>query len=183
MSHRRVLLARTIASGLLGLGSWLLLAFPAAAQGGGGKVLDAKYCSDELNMNPGSTYDNGSCQLWKLVPDADGWSRLQIKRNGKYLDADQCSDNVKLSELSTFADGDCQLWRFVPADDGWGRLQIKFTGAPPAVEAAEEFGFGGNTYGWYDDGWNGPGWYIVRFERLCGPRFGGRRGWHRWAPH
>ena len=131
-----------------------------------GKFLDAKYCSDELNINPGSTYDNGSCQLWKLVPDADGWSRLQIMRNGKYLDADQCSDNVKLSELSTFADGACQLWRFVPADDGWARLQIKFTGAPPAEAAAEEFGFGGNNYGWYDDGWNGPGWYIVGFERL-----------------
>ena len=53
-----------------------------------GKYLDAKQCSDELNMNSGSTYDNGSCQLWKLVPDADGWSRVQIKRNGKLLSAE-----------------------------------------------------------------------------------------------
>ena len=48
-------------------------------------------------MNPGSNFDNGSCQLWKFVPDADGWSRIMLKRNGKFLDADHCSDDVDIS--------------------------------------------------------------------------------------
>jgi CHAT domain-containing protein len=60
-----------VALSLLGLASLFALALPASAQEGGGKFLDAKYCSDALNLNPGSDYDNGSCQLWKLVPDAD----------------------------------------------------------------------------------------------------------------
>ena len=34
-----------------------------------GKYLDAKYCSDEVGLNPGSTYADGACQLWKLVPN------------------------------------------------------------------------------------------------------------------
>ena len=113
------------------------------------------------------------------MPVADGWSRLQIKRNGKFLDADQCSDNVKLSELSTFADGACQLWRFVPAADGWARLQIKYTGEA----APEEFAYNGNSYGWFDDGWNGPGWYIIGLERIRGRGFGGREGWRGWHHH
>jgi hypothetical protein len=151
-----------------------------------GKFLDAKFCRDDLNMNPGSNFDNGSCQLWKLVPVGGGWSRLQIKRNGKFLDADQCTDNVKLSELSTFADGACQLWRLVPDEGGWARLQIKYIGgaAPPESAAAEdEYVLNGDTYGWFDDGWNGPGWYIVGYEFRYGLGFGGPEGWHDWHHH
>ena len=54
-----------------------------------------------------SNFDNGSCQLWKFVPDSDGWSRVALKRNGKYLDADHCSDDVHLNEISTAAGGAC----------------------------------------------------------------------------
>ena len=93
MSDRRMTSARCLAYSLLGLASLLLPSFPALAQQDGGKYLDAKYCGDTLNLNPGSDYDNGSCQLWKLVPNADGWSRLQLKRNGKFLDAKYCSDS------------------------------------------------------------------------------------------
>jgi hypothetical protein len=130
-----------------------------------GKFLDAKFCRDELNMNPGSTFDNGSCQLWKFVPAGGGWSRLQIKRNGRFLDADHCTDDVKLSGESTYDDGACQLWRLVPAGDGWARLQIKYIGDVGGAAGAgdEEFAWQGRDYGWYDDGWNGPGWYIVDF--------------------
>ena len=108
MSVRYALSARTVA-GFFGLGSLLLLAAPATAQEGGGKFLDAKYCSDALNLNPGSDFDNGSCQLWKLVPEADGWSKLQLKRNGKFLDAKYCSDELNMNPGSTFDGGSCQL--------------------------------------------------------------------------
>jgi Ricin-type beta-trefoil lectin domain-like/Chaperone of endosialidase len=160
-----------------------------------GKFLDAKNCTDELHMNPLSTYDNGSCQLWKFArPDADGWSRIQIKRNGKFLDANQCSDDLHLSDLSTYAGGACQLWRLVPVPGGgdWARLQIKYTGgaapaqaggAPPAVAADDEFDLNGDTYGWYDDGWDGAGWYIVGYEFRRGFGFGGHEGWHGWHHH
>jgi hypothetical protein len=153
-----------------------------------GKYLDAKYCSDQLNMNPGSTFDNGSCQLWKFVPDADGWSRVMIKRNGKFLDAENCSDNVHLSDASTAEGGACQLWRLVPVDGsgGWSRLQIKYVagGAPDAaVTTDDEYTYNGDSYGWYDDGWDGPGWYIVGFEFRRGFGFGGREGWRGWKHH
>ena len=81
---------------LLGSASLVAFCLPASAQQGGGKFLDAKFCSDNLNLNPGSDFDNGSCQLWKLVPDADGWSRLQLKRNGKFLDAKKCTDELQM---------------------------------------------------------------------------------------
>ena len=64
MSYRGALSARLIATGLLGLAGFLALSPPAFAQAGGGKYLDAKFCSDALNLNPGSDYDNGSCLLY-----------------------------------------------------------------------------------------------------------------------
>ena len=51
------------------------------------QFLDAKYCGQEITLNPGSDYDGGGCQLWRLVPAGDGWSRLQLKHGGAYLDA------------------------------------------------------------------------------------------------
>ncbi len=228
---RRLILA------LLGSASLMAFCLPASAQQGGGKFLDAKYCSDMLNLNPGSDYDSGSCQLWKLVPDADGWSRLQLKRNGKFLDARQCSDQLQMHQDSNFDNGSCQLWKFVPGADGWSRvqikrngkfldadhcsddvhlsdlstaeggacqlwrlvpvegsggwsrLQIKYTGGGggggvPSVEGGnEEYSFEGETYGWYDDGWNGAGWYIIGYEFRRGFGFGGHEGWHSWHHH
>jgi hypothetical protein len=221
---------------LLGSAGFVAFCLPASAQQAGGKFLDAKFCSDNLNLNPGSDYDNGSCQLWKLVPDAEGWSRLELKRNGKFLDArkctdqlqthqdsnfdngscqlwkfvpvadgwsrvmlkrngkfldaDNCSDDVHLSEISTAASGACQLWRLVPVEgsDGWSRLQIKYIGGGgggvPSVEGeTEEYSFEGETYGWYDDGWNGAGWYIIGYEFRRGFGFGGHEGWHSWHHH
>ena len=91
----------------------------------GGKYLDAVNCSDQVALNPGSTYADGACQLWRFVPAGDGWSRLQLKQGGKYLDAVYCSDQLALNPGSTYANGACELWRFVPAGDGWNRLQLK----------------------------------------------------------
>ena len=56
-------------------------------------------------------------------------------------------------------------------------------GQPPAATPAaaadvEEFPVDGDNYGWYDDGWSGPGWYIVGSEFRRGVGFGGREGWH-----
>jgi hypothetical protein len=89
------------------------------------KYLDAKQCTDEVGMNPGSDVDGGACQLWRLVPAGDGWSRLQLKHGQKFLDAKFCSDNLGLNPGSDFEDGACQLWRLVDAGDGWSRLQLK----------------------------------------------------------
>ena len=124
---RSALPARYLWPGLLALAGLLLLSLPASAQSGD-KYLDANYCSDTLQANPRSDFDNGACQLWKLVPDADRLVRLQIKSNGKFLDAANCSDTVKLNGKSTYDNGACQLWKFVTGADGWSRLQIKRNG-------------------------------------------------------
>ncbi len=50
--------------------------------------------------------------------------------------------------------------------------------APAAAADVEEFPVDGDNYGWYDDGWSGPGWYIVGSEFRRGVGFGGREGWH-----
>jgi len=81
----------------------------------GGQYLDADHCSDKVTLNPGSEWEGGACQLWRLVPAGGGWNRLQLKHGGKYLDADHCSDKIGLSPISDWEDGACQLWRLVPA--------------------------------------------------------------------
>ncbi len=91
----------------------------------GQRYLDAVNCSDRVALNAGSTYANGACQLWRLVPAGGGWSRLQLKQSAKFLDAVNCSDQVGLHPGSTYAGGACQLWRVVSAGDGWYRLQLK----------------------------------------------------------
>lgn len=94
----------------------------------GGQYLDAEYCSTKVGLNPGSTFEGGACQSWRLVDAGNGWSRLQLKHGGQYLDADHCSTKVGLNPGSTYEDGACQLWRFVPAGGGWSRLQLKHGG-------------------------------------------------------
>ena len=80
----------------------------------GGQYLDADHCTTKVALNPGSDFENGACQLWRLVPVSDGWSRLQLKHGGQYLDADHCTTTVALNAGSDFAGGACQLWRLVP---------------------------------------------------------------------
>jgi hypothetical protein len=80
----------------------------------GGQYLDATYCSSPIGLNPGSDFENGACQLWRLVPAGDGWNRLQLKHGGQYLDADHCSNTIGLNPGSNFENGACQLWRLVP---------------------------------------------------------------------
>ncbi|MDT4897175.1 MAG: hypothetical protein QOH25_2252 [Acidobacteriota bacterium] len=94
----------------------------------GRQYLDAEYCSTKVGLNPGSDYEDGACQLWRLVPAGDGWSRLQLKHGGQYLDAEYCSTKVGLNPGSNYEDGACQLWRLIPVGDGWSRLQLKHGG-------------------------------------------------------
>jgi Ricin-type beta-trefoil lectin domain-like len=94
----------------------------------GGQYLDAEYCSTKIGLNPGSKYEGGACQLWRLKPVGGGWSRLQLKHGGQYLDAEYCSTKIGLNPGSDYEGGACQLWRLEPAGGGWNRHQLKHGG-------------------------------------------------------
>jgi hypothetical protein len=34
----------------------------------GGQYLDADHCSNKITLNPGSDWEDGACQLWRLIP-------------------------------------------------------------------------------------------------------------------
>jgi hypothetical protein len=80
LASSRCYLAQLLISGLIAVaaGFSLLVANDAVAQETyyrlqlkqGGKYLDAVNCSDQVALNPGSTYANGACQLWRFVPRA-----------------------------------------------------------------------------------------------------------------
>jgi hypothetical protein len=49
-----------------------------------------------------------------------------------------------------------------------------------------QFFWGDHNYCWYDDGWNGPGWYWCDMYLQSGIGWGGGYGWHSWRgghPH
>jgi hypothetical protein len=61
--------------------------------------------------------------------------------------------------------------------------------APGAIRAATDsvnmvesvqFIWLGRNYCWYDDGWNGPGWYWCGYAFNSGYGWGGGYGWHSW---
>jgi len=43
-----------------------------------------------------------------------------------------------------------------------------------------QFIFGGRRYCWYDDGWQGLGWYWCGYRWRSGLGWGGGEGWHGW---
>src|SRR5271166_4999869 len=43
-----------------------------------------------------------------------------------------------------------------------------------------QFVWGDHSYCWYDDGWNGPGWYWCGSYLARGTGWGGGYGWHHW---
>jgi hypothetical protein len=49
------------------------------------------------------------------------------------------------------------------------------------VIAQAQYSYGGNDYCWYDDGWNGPGWYVCGQYTVRGVGWGGASGWHGWT--
>ncbi len=48
------------------------------------------------------------------------------------------------------------------------------------VEKAQFF-FLGHNFCWYDDGWQGPGWYWCGYAWNNGYGWGGGDGWHGWS--
>ena len=61
--------------------------------------------------------------------------------------------------------------------------------APAAIRTAADslkmtenvqFFWSGHNYCWYDDGWNGPGWYWCDMYLQSGIGWGGGYGWHSW---
>src|SRR5215468_9309215 len=53
-------------------------------------------------------------------------------------------------------------------------------GAVEIVDKAQ-YTYNGKDYCWYDDGWNGPGWYVCGQYTVRGVGWGGGAGWHGWA--
>jgi len=51
--------------------------------------------------------------------------------------------------------------------------------APNDVQQAQ-FVFGGRNYCFYNNGWNGPGFYWCGYAFRRGLGYGGRSGWHGW---
>lgn len=49
------------------------------------------------------------------------------------------------------------------------------------AEKAQVFVWGGRRHCFYDDAWNGPGWYWCDYAWRRGYGWGGRPGWHGWA--
>ena len=47
--------------------------------------------------------------------------------------------------------------------------------------AKTQYSYGGQNYCWYDDGWNGPGWYVCGQYTVRGVGWGGAAGWHGWT--
>ena len=43
-----------------------------------------------------------------------------------------------------------------------------------------QFFYGKREYCWYDNGWNGPGWYWCGYDLRQGFGWGGPVGWHNW---
>jgi hypothetical protein len=67
-----------------------------------------------------------------------------------------------------------------------------FAGLVPAEAALSpiekvQYLWGGYDYCWYDDGWQGPGWYVCDYGPwISGYWWGGPSGWHNWrwsGPH
>jgi hypothetical protein len=50
-----------------------------------------------------------------------------------------------------------------------------------SVERTQYYSFGNNDYCWYDDGWQGPGWYSCGDEWGNGFGWGGPYGWNGWG--
>src|SRR5512143_3407996 len=48
------------------------------------------------------------------------------------------------------------------------------------LQNVQVYVWGGRRYCWYDDGWQGPGWYWCGYAWRRGYGWGGAYGWHGW---
>lgn len=53
-------------------------------------------------------------------------------------------------------------------------------GASP-IEKSQYYSFDDDDYCWYDEGWEGPGWYWCGYEWESGLGWGGPYGWNGWG--
>jgi hypothetical protein len=53
--------------------------------------------------------------------------------------------------------------------------------AAPAYGAAYPYLYDGRRFCWYDDAWNGPGWYWCGYAYRRGFGWGGGYGWRGWV--
>jgi hypothetical protein len=72
---------------------------------------------------------------------------------------------------------------------GLGQAQAAVQGGADAIRSASENGsiteqaqflWGGRRFCWYDDGWQGPGWYWCGYAYRAGFGWGGPVGWNGW---
>jgi hypothetical protein len=49
------------------------------------------------------------------------------------------------------------------------------------IKNAQYYSFDGVDYCWYDDGWQGPGWYWCGYDWDTGYGWGGPYGWNGWG--
>jgi hypothetical protein len=71
-----------------------------------------------------------------------------------------------------------------------GRVEAAPIGAPDGIRAAidglnlaenAQFIWSGHRYCWYDDAWQGPGWYWCGYGWRQGLGWGGGEGWQGWT--
>ena len=64
--------------------------------------------------------------------------------------------------------------------DNAGSALSSFGRFSPA-QRVQYYSFDDANYCWYDDGWNGPGWYWCGDEWYSGYGWGGPYGWNGWG--
>jgi hypothetical protein len=91
--------------------------------------------------------------------------------------------SIVLSVVSvTFAAGATMVGTAQAAQVGQtGQLGIAASGLNLLEKS--QFYFGGREYCWYDNGWNGPGWYWCGRYLVPGFGWGGGWGWRGWHHH
>ncbi|HET7165192.1 MAG TPA: tail fiber domain-containing protein [Pseudolabrys sp.] len=60
---------------------------------------------------------------------------------------------------------------------------VRVAAEPLSLIEKTQFVFGGRRYCWYDDAWQGPGWYWCGYAWRRGFGWGGGVGWHGWHHH
>jgi hypothetical protein len=109
----------------------------------------------------------GSNSLAKVSPDNGGqWVNYKFTWN---------SGSSQSADLALFDQNTGSPWNDFALDDIC--LSTMGCGTTPVL-SEDQFLWEGQTYGWYDDGWSGPGCYVVGFAFRRGLGFGGGEGWN-----
>lgn len=160
---------RLVAPGLLGFASLVMLSLPGSAQPAPPACEQIKAACERAGFKFGSVGSGSGLWVDCIAPIVEGRPQPQ-------------NASLPLPQLNPNVGPDCKA-----ADPDYAARHL--TGAPnvgqgpPPAGGDEEFAWNGDRYGWYDDGWDGAGWYVVGFEFRRGLGFGGREGWNGWHHH